>query len=175
MSLNDDIIPEYKQDIPETPARIILHYSAFKTSWDWLIIILTLYTTVSVPFIVCFNFNPLELAIIDMLVDWLFIADIVLNYHTTYVDKDGELVDDPKMIRMNYIRTWFGLDLISSLPYGILYFVNDKGADSLVSFGMAAPPVSVPWVLVAGYPVCPCPVYFDLNQYGGVGGPDDVG
>ncbi|XP_020905655.1 potassium voltage-gated channel subfamily H member 5 isoform X2 [Exaiptasia diaphana] len=132
MSLNDDIIPEYKQDIPETPSRIILHYSTFKTSWDWLIIILTLYTTVSVPFIVCFQFNPLALAIIDLLVDWLFIADIVLNFHTTYFGKDGELVDDPKMIRMNYLKTWFGLDLISSLPYGILYFV-DKESESEIT------------------------------------------
>lgn len=126
MSLNDDIIPEYKQDIPETPSRILLHYSTFKTSWDWLIIILTLYTTVSVPFIVCFEYNPSFLTVIDMLVDWLFIADIVLNFHTTYVGKDGELIDDPKMIRMNYLKTWFVLDLVSSLPYGILFYViND--------------------------------------------------
>ncbi|XP_032232878.1 potassium voltage-gated channel subfamily H member 1 isoform X2 [Nematostella vectensis] len=123
MSLNDDIIPQYKQEIPETPPRVILHYNTFKTSWDWVILILTLYTTVSVPFMVCFAYNSEPLNILDMIVDWLFIADIVLNFHTTYVGKDGEIIDDPRLIRLNYLKTWFVLDLVSSLPYGVLYFI----------------------------------------------------
>ena len=64
------------------------------------------------------------MAVLDLMVDWLFLADIGLNFHTTYVGKDGEIIDNLKMIRMNYIRSWFFLDLVSSLPFGILYFVT---------------------------------------------------
>ena len=124
MSLNDEILPDYKLDVPHTPPRVILHYTAFKTSWDWAILFFTLYTTVSVPFIVCFRFEDITMAVLDLMVDWLFLADIGLNFHTTYVGKDGEIIDNLKMIRMNYIRSWFFLDLVSSLPFGILYFVT---------------------------------------------------
>lgn len=126
MSLNDEILPEYKLDVPQTPSRVILHYTAFKTTWDWAILLMTLYTTVSVPFIVCFKYDGIALAILDLIVDWIFLADIGLNFHTTYVGKDGEIIDNLKMIQMNYLRSWFFLDLASSLPFGILYFATQN-------------------------------------------------
>ena len=130
MSLNDELLPDYKLDVPHTPPRVILHYTGFKTTWDWIILFLTLYTTVSVPLIVCFEFDDLGLAILDLMVDWLFLADIALNFHTTYVGKEGEVIDNLKMIRWNYLRSWFFLDLVSSLPFGILYFVS-KNSDAV--------------------------------------------
>ena len=130
MSLNDELLPDYKLDVPHTPPMVILHYTGFKTTWDWIILFFTLYTTVSVPFIVCFKYDELPLAILDLMVDWLFIADIALNFHTTYVGKDGEVIDNLKMIRWNYLRTWFFLDLVSSLPFGILYFIT-RSADAV--------------------------------------------
>lgn len=133
MSLNDEMLPEYKLDVPHTPPRVILHYTTFKTTWDWAILFFTLYTTVSVPFIVCFEFENLPLAVLDLLVDWLFLADIGLNFHTTYVGKDGEVIDNLRMIRMNYLRSWFFLDLVSSLPFGILYFVMEGGSNTKFS------------------------------------------
>lgn len=130
MSLNDDVLPDYKLDVPHTPPRVILHYTTFKTTWDWVILFLTLYTTISVPFLVCFAFEHDAVSVLDLLVDWMFLADIALNFHTTYVGKDGEVIDDLKMIRWNYIRSWFFLDLVSSLPYGILTYVTNSSAVS---------------------------------------------
>ena len=71
------------------------------------------------------------MAVLDLLVDWLFLADIGLNFHTTYVGKDGEIIDNLRMIRMNYLRSWFFLDLVSSLPFGILYFVMERGSNTV--------------------------------------------
>jgi len=34
--------------------RIILHYSLFKITWDWVILILVLYTAIEVPFVSAF-------------------------------------------------------------------------------------------------------------------------
>ena len=132
MSLNDELLPDYKLDVPHTPPRVILHYTAFKTTWDWIILFLTLYTTIAVPFIVCFSFQSLAVSIIDLIVDWLFLADIGLNFHTTYVGKDGEVIDDLKMIRLNYLRSWFFLDLVSSLPYGIIFLVSGEDENDSV-------------------------------------------
>lgn len=44
----------------------------------------------------------------------------MLNFHTTFVGPGGEVVSDPKIIRMNYLRSWFVIDLLSCLPYDIV-------------------------------------------------------
>lgn len=44
---------------------------------------------------------------------------IVLNFHTTFVGPGGEVVSDPKVIRMNYLKSWFIIDLLSCLPYDV--------------------------------------------------------
>ena len=31
----------------------------------------------------------------------------------------GEVVSDPKVIRMNYLQSWFVIDLLSCLPYDV--------------------------------------------------------
>lgn len=53
------------------------------------------------------------------IVDVIFFIDIVLNFHTTFVGPGGEVVSDPKIIRMNYLKSWFIIDLLSCLPYDI--------------------------------------------------------
>ena len=37
-------------------SHIILHYSAFKTIWDWMILVLTFYTSVMVPYCVIMSY-----------------------------------------------------------------------------------------------------------------------
>ena len=42
----------YKNQIPDQMRnRIILHYGLFKITWDWVILILVLYTAIEVPFV----------------------------------------------------------------------------------------------------------------------------
>lgn len=117
-----DMLPQYRQETPKTPPHIILHYSAFKTVWDWVILLLTFYTAVMVPFNVAFKSKSIEslgVLIVDSIVDVVFFVDIILNFHTTFVGPGGEVVSDPKIIRQNYIKSWFIIDLLSCLPYDI--------------------------------------------------------
>lgn len=48
-------------------------------------------------------------------------TDIVLNFRTTFVSKKGEVVSDWKLIALNYIRSWFVVDLLAALPFDLLY------------------------------------------------------
>lgn len=48
MSLAADIMPQYRQEAPKTPPHILLHYCAFKATWDWVILSLTFYTAIMV-------------------------------------------------------------------------------------------------------------------------------
>uniref|UniRef100_A0A8B9GP35 Potassium voltage-gated channel, subfamily H (eag-related), member 5b n=1 Tax=Astyanax mexicanus TaxID=7994 RepID=A0A8B9GP35_ASTMX len=135
--LGSDILPQYKQEAPKTPPHIILHYCTFKTTWDWVILILTFYTAIMVPYNVSFKTkqNNVTWLVLDSVVDVIFLVDIVLNFHTTFVGPGGEVISDPKLIRMNYLKTWFVIDLLSCLPYDIINaFENvDEGISSLFS------------------------------------------
>src|SRR3569832_583818 len=48
LNLGGDMLPQYRQETPKTPPHIILHYSALKTIWDWIILMLTFYTAIMV-------------------------------------------------------------------------------------------------------------------------------
>ncbi|XP_045067126.1 potassium voltage-gated channel subfamily H member 5a [Coregonus clupeaformis] len=137
LQLGSDILPQYKQEAPKTPPHIILHYCTFKTTWDWVILILTFYTAIMVPYNVSFKTKQNNLAwlVLDSVVDVIFLVDIVLNFHTTFVGPGGEVISDPKLIRMNYLKTWFVIDLLSCLPYDIINaFENvNEGLSSLFS------------------------------------------
>lgn len=122
LQLGSDILPQYKQEAPKTPPHIILHYCVFKTTWDWIILILTFYTAILVPYNVSFKTRQNNVAwlVVDSIVDVIFLVDIVLNFHTTFVGPAGEVISDPKLIRMNYLKTWFVIDLLSCLPYDVI-------------------------------------------------------
>ncbi|XP_037917876.1 potassium voltage-gated channel protein eag isoform X3 [Hermetia illucens] len=138
MSLSADIMPQYRQEAPKTPPHILLHYCAFKAIWDWVILCLTFYTAIMVPYNVAFKNKTSEdvsLLVVDSIVDVIFFIDIVLNFHTTFVGPGGEVVSDPKVIRMNYLKSWFIIDLLSCLPYDVFnaFDHDEDGIGSLFS------------------------------------------
>uniref|UniRef100_A0A668AU16 Potassium voltage-gated channel, subfamily H (eag-related), member 5a n=1 Tax=Myripristis murdjan TaxID=586833 RepID=A0A668AU16_9TELE len=135
LQLGSDILPQYKQEAPKTPPHIILHYCAFKTTWDWVILILTFYTAIMVPYNVSFKTKQNNLAwlVLDSVVDVIFLIDIVLNFHTTFVGPAGEVISDAKLIRMNYLKTWFVIDLLSCLPYDIINAFENVDEDAITA------------------------------------------
>ncbi|XP_024221944.1 potassium voltage-gated channel protein eag isoform X6 [Bombus vosnesenskii] len=138
MSLSGDVMPQYRQEAPKTPPHILLHYCAFKAIWDWIILCLTFYTAIMVPYNVAFKNKTSEdvsLLVVDSIVDVIFFIDIVLNFHTTFVGPGGEVVSDPKVIRMNYLKSWFIIDLLSCLPYDVFnaFDHDEDGIGSLFS------------------------------------------
>jgi hypothetical protein len=128
MEENVTILPGYKQEIPDTPRYVILHCSTVKIVWDWFVLIFILYTATSVPFIVCFKFDSLPMTVADTAVDVMFLIDIVLNFHTSFVGDDGAIVFDLRQIRRTYFRSWFFVDLVTSLPYGVIGMMITGGA-----------------------------------------------
>ncbi|XP_071318733.1 voltage-gated inwardly rectifying potassium channel KCNH6 [Trachinotus anak] len=144
LSLESDVLPEYKLQVPETTWWILLHYSPFKAFWDWIILLLVLYTAVFTPYSAAFlldehrdlhqrscgyTCNPLNVA--DLLVDVLFIVDIVINLRTTYVDQNDEVVTQPSRIAKHYIKGWFPIDLFAAIPFDLLIFRS--GSDEMAT------------------------------------------
>ena len=48
-----------------------------------------------------------------------------INFITGYYEK-SVLVLDCKKISLNYLKTWFIIDFISSIPFSLLYLLNAR-------------------------------------------------
>ncbi len=96
---------------------IIHPESRFKVFWELYILVLTVLVTVVAPLIVVFQF-PLSviLVIFDIVVTVSFTVDIVIQFNTGFIVRQ-ELVTDRKQIARRYLRGWFILDLIATLPF----------------------------------------------------------
>eukprot|EP00095_Tigriopus_kingsejongensis_P007430 maker-scaffold443_size169656-snap-gene-0.13 protein:Tk07430 transcript:maker-scaffold443_size169656-snap-gene-0.13-mRNA-1 annotation:"potassium voltage-gated channel protein eag isoform x1" len=119
-----EFLPEYKHDPPKTPPHILLHYSTFKVVWDWVILGLTFYTVIMVPFNLAinrtFSNEDITLLVVDSIVDLIFFIDIIFNFHTSFVGTDGSVIVEETKIRHNYLRSGFAIDIMACLPYDAL-------------------------------------------------------
>ena len=57
LSLGAEVLPEYKMQSLNMHHFTILHYSPFKAVWDWLVLILVLYTAIITPYVAAFMLN----------------------------------------------------------------------------------------------------------------------
>ncbi|XP_013778933.1 potassium voltage-gated channel subfamily H member 8-like [Limulus polyphemus] len=133
--LRSTSLPEYKTAAIKKSKFILSHYGVFKTCWDWLILIATFYVAIMVPYSAAFrdtNISPSvnRTIITDVIVEALFIIDIVINFRTTFVNKKGEVVAKPKSIAIHYLRGWFLVDLLAAMPFDLLYVAHLYNRDT---------------------------------------------
>ncbi|XP_051850409.1 potassium voltage-gated channel subfamily H member 4 isoform X3 [Antechinus flavipes] len=123
-------VPEYKVASVGGSRCLLLHYSVPKALWDGLILLATFYVAITVPYNVCFSgaddspITTRQTLVSDIVVEMLFILDIILNFRTTYVSQTGQVVSAPRSIGLHYLATWFFIDLIAALPFDLLYAFN---------------------------------------------------
>lgn len=142
LSLGADVLPEYKLQTPRIDKFTILHYSPFKAVWDWLILLLVIYTAILTPYSAAFLLNDQEeqrrrecgyscspLNVVDLIVDIMFIIDILINFRTTYVNQNEEVVSDPAKIAIHYFKGWFLIDMVAAIPFDLLIF--GSGSDEV--------------------------------------------
>uniref|UniRef100_A0A2K5QNY1 Potassium voltage-gated channel subfamily H member 6 n=1 Tax=Cebus imitator TaxID=2715852 RepID=A0A2K5QNY1_CEBIM len=135
LSLGADVLPEYKLQAPRIHRWTILHYSPFKAVWDWLILLLVIYTAVFTPYSAAFllsdqdesqrgacSYTCSPLTVVDLIVDIMFVVDIVINFRTTYVDNNDEVVSHPRRIAVHYFKGWFLIDMVAAIPFDLLIF-----------------------------------------------------
>ncbi|XP_031329265.1 potassium/sodium hyperpolarization-activated cyclic nucleotide-gated channel 2 isoform X3 [Photinus pyralis] len=72
----------------------------------------------------------------NCLSDTIFLIDIVVNFRTGIMQQDNaeQVILDPKLIARHYLRTWFFLDLISSIPLDYIFLIFNQFQDFGESF-----------------------------------------
>nr|XP_012218334.1 PREDICTED: potassium voltage-gated channel subfamily H member 2 isoform X7 [Linepithema humile] len=138
LSLGADVLPEYKLQSPRIHKWTILHYSPFKAVWDWVILLLVMYTAIFTPYVAAFvlsdpDYNSRKnkkygddpIVVIDLIVDVTFIVDIIINFRTTFVNSNDEVVSHPGKIAVHYLKGWFIIDLVAAIPFDLLLVGSD--------------------------------------------------
>nr|XP_055058218.1 potassium voltage-gated channel subfamily H member 2a isoform X1 [Misgurnus anguillicaudatus] len=150
LSLGADVLPEYKLQAPRIHKWTILHYSPFKAVWDWVILLLVIYTAIVTPYSAAFllsdetqitveeenAMNPCyycsALNVVDLIVDIMFVVDIVINFRTTYVNSNDEVVSQPGRIAVHYFKGWFLIDMVAAIPFDLLIYGSGEETTTLI-------------------------------------------
>ncbi|KAL9249663.1 Potassium channel KAT1-like protein [Drosera capensis] len=118
---SEEILPSLGARINQTTQlrkHIISPYDPRYRVWETWVIILVVYSAWISPFQFAFlSYKKDTLFIVDNVVNAFFAVDIFLTFLVAYVNCGSHLlVHDPKKIAMRYIRTWFVLDVCSTVP-----------------------------------------------------------
>lgn len=117
-------LPSYVGQRRRVPRRLLKpHYfidpeASAKRMWDLLLTCLVLYTTLIVPYRVCFQVEASGgFAVLETAMDVAFFIDIVLNFITGLQLPSGEVSYIFSVIVKAYLRGWFTVDFFSTLPF----------------------------------------------------------
>lgn len=71
--------------------------------------------------------------LVFLLVDVTFIIDIIINFRTTFVNSNDEVVSHPGKIAVHYLKGWFVIDLVAAIPFDLLLVGSDTDEVSFVA------------------------------------------
>jgi len=111
---------ETYEDSQNIPWYIVLPESTFRQTWDLLMGLLVFYILIFLPLRFAFDdriHSDEILNLIDMVVDVLFIVDIVIMFVSAY-EHNGHLYTDLTSISRKYVRSgWFFIDCVAAFPF----------------------------------------------------------
>ncbi len=91
-----------------------------KQIWDGLILLLTIFAAIEIPLRIVLNYHAQGfLLFFDWFITICFFTDVMLNFVTS-IYLNGKLVSDRKIVAKNYLRGWFLIDFLASLPLDML-------------------------------------------------------
>lgn len=106
--------------------------NVWRIRWSYLIIVIAIYSVTFIPMRIAVYptildpfYNPF-----DIFTFLLYIADVIINLRTTYLDSFGEEIKDSKLIVKNYaMSVGFWIDIISlfNYPYSTSPILNMVG------------------------------------------------
>ncbi|KAI1891709.1 hypothetical protein AGOR_G00146560 [Albula goreensis] len=127
---------EREQERVKSAGNWIIHpYSDFRFYWDFTMLMFMVGNLIIIPVGITFfkDETTTPWIIFNVVSDTFFLIDLVLNFRTGIVYEDNtEIILDPKKIKTKYLKTWFVVDFVSSIPVDYIFLIVEKGIDSEV-------------------------------------------
>ncbi|CAF1279661.1 unnamed protein product [Rotaria sordida] len=120
---------------------IIHPCSNFRFYWDLIMLTLLITNVIVLPVAIAFfsdEINSARWISFNVISDAFFLFDILVNFRTGVLRNDfiDEIILEPRLIAINYLKTWFILDLLSSLPVDYFFLLFDAG-DNIGGYSIA--------------------------------------
>uniref|UniRef100_A0A671P1F5 Hyperpolarization activated cyclic nucleotide-gated potassium channel 4l n=1 Tax=Sinocyclocheilus anshuiensis TaxID=1608454 RepID=A0A671P1F5_9TELE len=125
---------EREQERVKSAGFWIIHpYSDFRFYWDLIMLLLMVGNLIIIPVGITFfkdEHTPAWI-VFNVVSDTFFLVDLVLNFRTGIVKEDStEIILDPQQIKVKYLRSWFAVDFISSIPVDYIFLIVETRIDS---------------------------------------------
>uniref|UniRef100_A0A671K3K5 Cyclic nucleotide-binding domain-containing protein n=1 Tax=Sinocyclocheilus anshuiensis TaxID=1608454 RepID=A0A671K3K5_9TELE len=127
---------EKEQERVKSAGNWIIHpYSDFRFYWDFTMLLFMVGNLIIIPVGITFfkDETTTPWIIFNVISDTFFLMDLVLNFRTGIIIEDNsDIILDPKTIKKKYLKTWFIVDFVSSIPVDYIFLIVEKGIDSEV-------------------------------------------
>ncbi|XP_059837134.1 potassium/sodium hyperpolarization-activated cyclic nucleotide-gated channel 3-like [Hypanus sabinus] len=120
---------EMEQQRVQSAGGWVIHpYSDFRFYWDLAMLLLMVGNLIILPVGITFfkDENTPPWIVFNVVSDTFFLIDLVLNFRTGIVVEDNtEIILDPHTIKMKYLKSWFLVDFVSSIPVDYVFLIVD--------------------------------------------------
>uniref|UniRef100_A0A3B1IT89 Potassium/sodium hyperpolarization-activated cyclic nucleotide-gated channel 2-like n=1 Tax=Astyanax mexicanus TaxID=7994 RepID=A0A3B1IT89_ASTMX len=127
---------EREQERVKSAGNWIIHpYSDFRFYWDFTMLLFMVGNLIIIPVGITFfkDETTTPWIIFNVVSDTFFLMDLVLNFRTgIIIEESSDIILDPKTIKKKYLKTWFIVDFVSSIPVDYIFLIVEKGIDSEV-------------------------------------------
>ena len=100
-----------------------------KMYWDLYINLILLISCLITPFRIAFGEieDPIGWTIINFTIDGCFLIDIIIIFNSAFYDEEFMIVEDRRKIAMDYLQSWFVIDLLAIIPFDYFVMANNYG------------------------------------------------
>uniref|UniRef100_A0A674IWB6 Hyperpolarization activated cyclic nucleotide gated potassium and sodium channel 2 n=1 Tax=Terrapene triunguis TaxID=2587831 RepID=A0A674IWB6_9SAUR len=103
--------------------------------WDFTMLLFMVGNLIIIPVGITFfkEETTAPWIVFNVVSDTFFLMDLVLNFRTGIIIEDNtDIILDPERIKKKYLKTWFVVDFVSSIPVDYIFLIVEKGIDSEV-------------------------------------------
>ncbi|XP_008304462.1 potassium/sodium hyperpolarization-activated cyclic nucleotide-gated channel 3 [Stegastes partitus] len=125
---------EHERERVKSAGFWIIHpYSDFRFYWDLTMLLLMVGNLIIIPVGITFfkDEHTPPWIVFNVVSDTFFLLDLVLNFRTGIVKEDNtEIILDPHLIKVKYLKSWFVVDFVSSIPVDYIFLIVETRIDS---------------------------------------------
>jgi hypothetical protein len=105
----------------------------FKIVWDIFLGFVLVFVCVVIPYRISFvEVDTQGWKIANMMIDFIFLMDMILIFNSAYLDLDHVLHDERKDIAKSYIQGWFLFDLLAIIPFDMFVSKDNANVNDLI-------------------------------------------
>ena len=112
--------------------------------WDLGLFLAIVYQSITLPMRISFEISTDDFTFyLETVIDSIFILDVILNFNTGFY-YSNTIISDRYEIAKDYVKFWFWIDLVSSIPYTWIFAASQglslrmiESDDALENLGLS--------------------------------------